>query len=527
MDTALPPLIRALLDPVRYDHAVEQIQLVETHISWVILTGPYAYKIKKPLDLGFLDFSTLEKRRHYCEEELRLNRRQAAVLYLGVIPLTGTPLAPVLGGAGEPIEYAVKMLQFPQESRLDRLLARGALGAEQIDSLVRALANFHERIAIAGYDQPFGTPDRVYAPVRENFEQILPRVDAAERSQLRRLETWSALTFEELRHVFEERKYRGFVRECHGDAHLANMIWYNGRVLLFDCLEFNDDLRWIDLMSELAFLVMDLDDRGRPDLARRTLNGYLEHSGDYRGLALLRFYQVYRALVRAKVACIRAEQGGLSEEDKRKLREEYRGYANLAERYTQALQPVLLITHGLSGSGKTWLTQQLLQAFDIIRLRSDVERKRLHGLAPGARSGSGIAAGLYSAEAGRRTYARLAELAYEVLRAGYPVLVDAAFLKREQRERLRAVAVRARVPFAILDLHAEEQVLRERLQRRAREATDASEADLAVLAHQLATREPLTGEEQDQALAIDTAGGGDVGALLGRLRERLGIPIAA
>ncbi|MGE5240277.1 MAG: AAA family ATPase [Bacteroidota bacterium] len=522
MDNSFPALIRALLDPARYDHAVEKIHVVETHISWVILTGPYAYKIKKPVDLGFLDFSTLAKRRFYCEEELRLNRRLAESLYLGVLPITGPASAPALGGAGEAIEYAVKMIQFPEEARLDRMLARGELGPAHVDSLARELAEFHGRIAVAGYDQAFGTPARVYEPVRENFEQILSRVDAPDQAQLRRLETWSQLSFDELHQTFADRKHRGFVRECHGDAHLANMIWRDGRAMLFDCLEFNDNLRWIDVMSEVAFLVMDLDDRGHPGLARRALNRYLEHTGDYAGLAVFRFYQVYRALVRAKVACIRLRQGGLSENDKQRARQEYLGYVGLAERYTQAHCPALVITHGLSGSGKTWLSQRLLERLDVIRLRSDVERKRLHGLGAAARSGSGIDSGLYTAEAGRRTYTRLAELAHDILRAGQAVLVDAAFLKREQRRQLHAVAEQARAPFMILDLRADDGVLRERLRQRARHGGDASEADLAVLDHQLATREPLTQEEQPLALAINTGDMPDMAALVGRLQQRLG-----
>ncbi|HYA36865.1 MAG TPA: AAA family ATPase [Candidatus Methylomirabilis sp.] len=521
MDSTFPALIRALLDPARYDHAVEKIHVVETHISWVILTGAYAYKIKKPVDLGFLDFSTLDKRRFYCEEELRLNRRLAPSLYLDVIPITGSTAAPVLGGAGAAVEYAVKMIQFPEAARLDRLLARGELGPAHVDSLAQELAEFHGRIAVAGYDQAFGTPERVHEPVRQNFEQIRPRIQTQDRAQLRRLEIWSELTFDELRGTFEDRKFRGFIRECHGDAHLANMIWRDGRAVLFDCLEFNDNLRWIDVMSEVAFLVMDLDDRGRPELARRALNRYLEHAGDYAGLAVFRFYQVYRALVRAKVACIRGGQSGLGDEEKEKVREEYRGYASLAERYTQAHRPALVITHGLSGSGKTWLSQQLLEQLDVIRLRSDVERKRLHGLAAHERSGSGIDSGLYTAEAGRRTYARLAILAHDILRAGQAVLVDAAFLKQEQRRQLRAVAEQARVPFVILDLRAADGVLRERLRQRAREGGDASEADLAVLDHQLATREPLGHEEQVQALTIDTGIAADIAALIERLRQRL------
>ncbi|MDO8704185.1 MAG: AAA family ATPase [Sulfuricaulis sp.] len=518
MDIKLPPLIQALHNAACYNHAVQDIHVVETHISWVVLTGPYAYKIKKPVNLGFLDFSALDKRRFYCEEELRLNRRLAEALYLGVIPITGSPASPRLNGSGAAIEYAVKMVQFSEEARLDRMLARGELQPMHIDLLAQELAAFHGRIASAGHDQAFGDPEHVHEPVRQNFEQIRPRIEARDQVQLRRLEIWSELSFAELKKIFAARKHRGFIRECHGDAHLANMVWRDDRVVLFDCLEFNENLRWIDTLSELAFVTMDLDDRARPDLARRALNSYLEHTGDYEGIAVFRFYQVYRALVRAKVACIRSSQSGLSAAEKQKVRAEYLGYAQLAERYTQSPQATLIVTHGFSGSGKTWLSQQLLANLGAIRLRSDVERKRLHGLAPQARSGSNIDDGIYTATAGRRTYARLAELAQTILRAGYPVIVDAAFLKREQRAQLRAAAEQARAPFVILDIRAPDNILRERLRQRARQNQEVSEADLAVLDRQLATQEPLTADEQAATLIVDSGISPDITALVQKLR---------
>jgi uncharacterized protein len=520
VDSRLPPLIQALHRPACYDHPVRDIRLVETHISWVLLTGPYAYKLKKPVNLGFLDFSSLEKRRFFCEEELRLNRRLAPSLYLEVVSIAGSPDSPALHGTGEAIEYAVKMVQFPEEARLDRMLARGELGPSHIDLLARELAEFHGRVAVAGGDKPFGDPDRVYEPVRQNFIQIRPRIEAGDQAPLQRLESWSDTSFAELRMTFEHRKRRGFIRECHGDAHLANMVWLEERAMLFDCLEFSANLRWIDVMSELAFLVMDLDDRGRPDLARRALNGYLEHTGDYAGLAVFRFYQVYRALVRAKVACIRLSQSGLSNAEKNRTHEEYRGYANLAGRYTQPPPPALIITHGLSGCGKTWLSQQLLEALGAVRVRSDIERKRLHGLTPAERSGSGIDSGIYAADASRRTYARLAELATTILRAGHSVIVDAAFLKYSQRDQLHAVANELRVPFVILDIRTPEDILRQRLRLRARQQHEVSEAGLTVLDHQLTTREPPADAERRHVLSADGAAP-DLPSLERQLRERL------
>jgi len=232
---------------------------------------------------------------------------------------------------------------------------------------------------------------------------------------------------------------------------------------------------------------------------------------------------VYRALVRAKVACIRSSQSDLSDEEKRRVREEYLGYANLAEHYTRTRHTALIITHGLSGSGKTRLSQQLLENLGAIRLRSDVERKRLHGLAPHARSGSTIDSGIYTAEAGRRTYTRLAELARIILRAGHPVIVDAAFLKRHQRDQLRVVADQMHVPFAILDVQTSESVLRARLQRRVQHEREASEADLAVLDRQLASGEPLTVEEQRHVLVVDGAASADITGLASTLRARIGL----
>ncbi len=526
MTQRFPPLIEALRDPGCYDHPVERVEVIETHISWVLLTGPYAYKIKKPLDLGFLDFSSLDKRRFYCEEELRLNRRLAPQLYLEVVAIRGTPATPRIAhgvGPGEDIEYAVRMRQFPARSRLDRLLAEGALAPGHIDAVAARLAAFHARLPAAGPDTPFGTPERVYQPMAENFHQIRPRVDRPWHAQLDRLERWTAESGARLRALIAQRKAQGYVRECHGDAHLANMALLDGEVVIFDCIEFNENLRWIDVVNELAFLVMDLDDRGRPDYARRALNGYLEQTGDYGGLPLLRFYQVYRALVRAKVAAIRLGQPGLDAVQRTRLQDEYRSYAALAERYTEPHPdaPALIITHGFSGSGKTTVTQALLERFDAVRIRSDVERKRLHGLSPAAASASGLETGLYTPAASARTYERLLALARAVIKSGFTAILDAAFLKRAQRELARRLAADCGVPFAILDLAAPEALLRARLGERAAAGRDASEADQAVLAHQLATAEPLTVEERALAVACDTSTPPDPDALLAALRQIL------
>ena len=489
-----------LMRPEAWPQPVSRIQRIETHISWVFLTGEYAWKIKKPVDLGFLDFSTPEKRRFFCEEELRLNRRLAPELYLSVDTVCLHEGRLHVGGEGQVVDYAVRMRQFDPEQQLDRMLARGELQASHIDALARHIARFHAEVAVAGEDQPWGDVEHVLEPMLANFAHIrqcavLPPDDP----RLAELEQWTRAQGAALAERLAQRKAEGFIRECHGDLHLGNMALMGGEVVAFDCLEFNPSLRWIDIISEVAFTVMDLEDRGARGLAQGFLDGWLTHGGDYGGVALLDFYKVYRAMVRAKVNAIRQQQLGDDAAAREAAQKEVAAYLGMAQAYTQAARsaaPVLVLTHGLSASGKSTVSGALLEHARAIRLRSDVERKRLFGLAPEARSASGVAAGIYDAEATARTYGRLRELAAELLASGYAVIVDAAFLRREQREAFYALAGESRVPCVVLDLTAPEAELRRRISTR---RGDASEADLKVLEHQLQSAVPLSDEELSAA----------------------------
>jgi len=511
-------LIESLQDPALYDHPVSDFKVLETHISWVILTGEYAYKIKKPVNFGFLDFSTLELRRHYCGEEVRLNGRYAPDLYLAVKAIYGEPRRPAFHGSDRPIEYAVQMQQFPQEDLLSRLVQRGELQAAHIDTMAGEIAGFHARAAQAGPADPWGAPEQVRRWALENFDEIRPLLKNPEASRrLQALQDWTEAEYRRRQELLQERKEGGGIRECHGDLHLGNMFLQGSRIRLFDCIEFNEELRWIDVMAEVAFVVMDLHDRGRPDFARRFLSLYLQHTGDYAGLGLMRFYFVYRALVRAKVTLLRLSQGRLQKAEEEQVRAEYRAYVALAQAACHRPPPRLIITCGLSGSGKTHLAAELCEMMEAVHIRSDVERKRLFGYDIQARTGSKAHAGIYTQEASVQTYARLEEIAAAVLDGGYTVIVDAAFLQREQRRRFRELAQRCKATFVILAVHAPDDVLRERIRRRQDEGRDASEADTNILDLQLREQEALTPEESGCAVVIDSSAGTDMAVVAERL----------
>lgn len=527
---APPPLIRALMRPGAYDPRPEAVELVETHISWVLLAGDYAYKIKKPVRFAFVDFSTLELRKQFCDEELRLNRRLAPEIYLDVVPIGGTRSDPAIGR--EPaIEYAVVMRRFSSDARADRQLAQGTLDAEDFRAFGERLARFHEGLVPAGPDMRHGSPAHVIRNALDNLADLEGTAPEGDLEALARLRAWTQDQCRRLERTFGERKNGGFVREGHGDLHLENLFYQEGRIRAFDALEFDAELRWMDVMNEAAFLAMDLAAHGRPDLQYEFLNRYLETSGDYQGLAVLRFYLVYRALVRAKVALLRERQtdGGArripylehalelaaiaaeaaptarpsaaeAAPPARPLAAEARGAAPDLRRR----KPLLVVTHGLSGSGKTSVTSTLVGPLRCVRVRSDLERKRLHGVAADADTGSGVGEGLYAEDASRLTYEALARAAAAAVSAGINVIVDASFLGKSERRIFAAIAQDCKARFVVLDCAAPVDVLRERIAARRAAHSDASEARGEVLDHQLRQAEPLSAEELARTVHVDT-----------------------
>lgn len=507
-------LLQALRRPAAYPEAVTDVQVIETHISVVFLAGDHAYKIKKPVNLGFLDFSSLARRRRFCEEELRLNRRLAPGLYLDVLPVTRGPEGPRFGGRGEAIEYAVRMRRFDQADQLDRLLAAGSLTPEDMDEVAIHIADFHDAAAVAPADRPWGRPAAVDAPVGANFATLEPALaGTALAASLARLADWRRERLVALTERFERRRADGRVRECHGDLHLRNMARVGGRIVAFDGIEFEPSLRWIDVASDSAFLLMDLCSRGRSDLGWRFINGWLSATGDYDCLDVLDWYLVYRHLVRAKVDAIRLGQGRLEHTEEDHLRARIAQHLDQAAAVTAPRRPFLLLTHGLSGSGKSWVAQRVGALLPAVVLRSDVERKRLFPDANGA--------DLYTTRASDATYARLGELARAALDSGHVVIVDAAFLERTRRDRFRALGGEVGVPCGILTVRARRATLEARVQERAKLGRDPSDAGLAVLAAQRRGPHELAAAEAAAAIEVDSDGSLDLAELAGIIRQRL------
>ncbi len=535
---ARPEWVERLLAPEAWPHPVERVKLVETHISWVFLTGPFAYKVKKPVKLEFLDFSTPDIRRHFCEEEVRLNRRFAPGLYLETVPIGGTVSAPRVGeGADEsPVsgeapalrEWAVKLVQFDETCRLDALFDAGRLTVDDCVRLGEEIARVEATLAVADPSNGYGSPERLRAVFAMNLDEIArTRPDAADRA--RRVGAWLFERLDRDRAAFVGRIAGDKIRECHGDLHLANLVLLDGRPVAFDSIEFNPTLRWIDVASDVAFLSMDLESRGRADLAAHVTSAWMETADDHAAAAVLPVHRVARAVVRAAVAAIRGAQADCPPAEKTRARAECDRYLALAERLSAPQTPVMLVVTGVSGCGKSTLAGRAVGRLAAVRLRSDVERKRLAGMAPADRpDGAGGTAALYSAEATRRVYERLAALARDLLAAGASVVVDATGNTREQRRLLAAAALDTAAPLAWVDIDLPEELLLERVERRRAEGRDPSDATVDVVRRQLASREPIgpdetapDGQPRVIRVAVGAAELADPDALLDRVAADL------
>ena len=502
-------LIKSLLKPAAYPEPTAEVRLIETHVSFIFITDRFVYKVKKPVDFGFLNFTTLDRRRFYCEEEVRLNSRLCPEIYLGVVELRSSPAGAAFAarsersGPGTLIDYAVKMKRLPEERMLARLLESGELPPSRLQELARVIAEFHAGAARGERIDLQGSPEAIRANWEENFRQAnacaaltLPARDLA------LMRAWVERFLAEQAGLLRDRVAGGFIRECDGDLHLGN-ICLTDRICIFDCIEFNERFRFIDTAADIAFLLMDLEYAGRADLCPPFLEAYQEASGD-RGLPpLLGFYQAQRAFVRGKVKSFRLAEEGVPAEEARATRAAASRYFRLARGYClrDRLAPSLILTCGLMGSGKSALARELCFELGLRSLSSDLVRKSRAGREPDQRGEEEYDQGIYAPAATRATYQALLEGARQALGEGRSIVVDATFRRAGDRAEFRALAAGLGAQFFLVHTDCPVEVLRERLEQRRGDPTAVSDGRWELLPRQMAEFEAL---EPGEAINADS-----------------------
>lgn len=487
---------RALQRACAYPHPAGHVVRIETHISVIYLAGRYAYKVCKPVNLGFVDFTGPDARYRSCREALRLNRRLSPSLYLGVVPIVRVGRTVKLGARGEPFDHALKMRRFDERDTLSALLARNELRDADIDRTAARLASFHMGASRHIPGATLGCADEV----RRQLENVLTSLEhEAPFAIPRDVSGWCREEMHRLEAHIDRRRAEGFVRECHGDLHLDNMVRRDGKIEIFDCIEFSEALRWIDVTADIAFVVMDLLSRQRGDLATHFLNHWTTATGDFLGLAALRLYVVYRALVRLLVVTLKHRGGPLGRIDISAVG----NYLRVAKRLVTRPTTFLILCHGFSGSGKSVASQALALHVGAIRISSDIERKRTAGSLTSPKA-PGTAPCAYTLDAIDANYLRLHEIAAMLLSTGYPVIVDASFLKRSYRSSFIELATTHSIPVFIVDFRADTGVLLERLNKRKTRSGEPSDADESILRRQLTESDPLASDERAPVVSIDT-----------------------
>jgi len=496
--------IKSLMNPDAYPDPADGVRLVQTHISWIFLAGKFAYKIKKPVDFGFLDFSTLDRRKFYCDEEVRLNRRLCPEIYLGVIPVREAVGGASFHGDGKVVDYAVKMVRLPEEQMADALLTRGELSADDVKRIAATVADFHARAGRADCREGHGSLEAISRNWEENFGQTEEFAGKTMALQdLRLVRNWVERFMTVNAGLFNSRVAGGFIRECDGDLHLEN-ICLTDRICIFDCIEFNTRFRCIDTAADIAFLLMDLEFYGRRDLAALFLNEYLAASSDIGALLLVNFYRIHRAFVRGKVESFRLKDPGIPEREKQEASERARRYFRLARGYVlrERLEPMLLVICGLTGSGKSTIAETIGVELGLSVLSSDRLRKELAGVPLYEHNADDYAGGIYSPAHSEATYRELFTGADHLLGSGEGVIIDATCKRRNDRESLLRIAERHGAPLYLVLVETPESIVRQRLEERAGNGKSISDGRWEVYLRQREEFEPLLSSE-GRLLAVD------------------------
>lgn len=502
----LSVLLGALQDPRIYPDKPEKIELIQTHISAILLTGRHAYKIKKPVDFAFLDFSTLEKRKFYCQQEVELNRRLSPEIYLGVVEIRFHQGRISIGkGAGEIVEYAVWMKQLPPDCTMDRWLDRGTLTPEMVEKVAAKLARFHSLAATSPEIAAFGELDIIRGNVEENFTQTERYVGRVlPKDFYRKIQENTRRFMENHLPLFRRRVAGGRIRDCHGDLHLRH-ICLSDEILIFDCIEFNQRFRYSDVAADIAFLLMDLDYHGSPLLSANLASHYLKISRDWPIFPLLNFYKSYRAYVRAKVSCFRLEDPGIFPSAKVSAREEARCYFRLSHDYALKLnRPVLLVLCGLMGTGKSTIARSLSESLGWELLRSDALRKELAQISPSEHRYEKFHQGIYSLDFSLKVYRAIFRRASDFLHSGRSVILDGSFKKERDRQEALAVAWKGNADFLLIECQCAEGEIQRRMTLRAKEDSDPSDGRWEIFEEQKKEYEKVVGIPPALYLPLNT-----------------------
>ncbi|MFH0810295.1 MAG: AAA family ATPase [Pseudomonadota bacterium] len=492
-EPSLPPLVMDLLHPGAYPHAVEGVRLVQTHISYVLLTGGVVYKIKKPVNFGFLDYTTLEKRRYFCHEELRLNRRLSPEVYLEVVEIRRDASGRHhVAGEGEVVEYAVAMRELPQDAALSARLAAGGATRDMIERLARLVAEFHLSAATNEEIASFGSLERVKFSIDENFSQTTGYIGRTmDQDDYAALKDYSGRFMAEKTPLFAERVALGKIRDCHGDLHTQNVYFTNDEIHVLDGIEFNRRFRFLDTTADLAFLLMDLDFRGFPGYANRLLNTYLQFTNDYHLLGLLDFYRTYRAYVWGKIASFEYDMPELERSRREEVRQRAGAYFRLARGYIgRRPKPPVLATVGVIGSGKSYMARRLAERLGAVVVRSDAVRKILAGASPTDSMRASYGAGIYGAGMTDQVYAEMLRQAGFATQAGWPVVLDATYGRAKQREAVARFAEQGGWSLLFVHCGCQDAVIMERLLERSAKQ-GVSDAGPELMERMRADFEPL------------------------------------